>query len=416
MNYGLIGEKLGHSFSKEIHEKIADYQYEIKEIPPNGLDLFMKNKDFKGINVTIPYKKSVIPYLDFIDESAEKIGAVNTVVNNNGRLFGYNTDFSGLLSLINKYTESFSGKSVMILGDGGASCAATAVAEHLDAEKIYVVSLYPNDSKISYADAAEKYNNVNVIINTTPVGMFPNVNGSAISLDNFNNLELVIDVVYNPVRTDLVLSAQSKGIPAEGGLYMLVSQAVFAAGYFTGKKFGCDITDKVYNELLQKKQNIVLVGMPGSGKTTIGNYIAKITGKQFIDTDELIESRTEEKITDIFAKYGENAFRDIESKVIYEASLKNGCIISTGGGAVLRNENILNLKHNGLIFFLDRDLSELVPTDDRPLASTKQAIINRYYERIDIYNSVCDCKVKVVNPEITGKEILNYFNKRVQFK
>lgn len=409
MKYGLIGEKLGHSFSAEIHNKIADYNYELKEIPSNKLDAFMKNKNFCGINVTIPYKQTVMPYLDYIDESAKKIGAVNCVVNKEGKLFGYNTDFGGLLLLFKKFVNTLSGKKVLILGNGGASRAAYGVAETLNASETYIVSRKPNGITISYDEAINVHNNANVIINTTPVGMYPNVNGAAISLDSFTNLELVVDAIYNPIKTDLVLSAENRGIAAVGGLYMLVAQAVLAAGHFIGNDFGTEIIDDIYKDLLCHKRNIILTGMPGAGKTTIGKYLAEALGREFIDTDELIVRKTGKEITKIFNELGESGFRDIESEVIAEVSLKNGSIISTGGGAILREDNIRSLKHNGVIFFLDRELSELIPTSDRPLASSRELIIKRYNERIDIYNSTCDKRVKVITPEITGEEILKNF-------
>ena len=409
MKYGLIGEKLGHSFSKEIHAKIADYEYELKEIPSDRLKDFMTSKDFCGINVTIPYKQQVMPYLDFIDEKAEKIGAVNTVVNNDGKLCGYNTDFGGLLSLIQKKTDDLSGKKALILGDGGASHAAQVVLEHLNASKIYIVSLFPGNGKISYDEAVSQHSDANVIVNATPVGMYPNVHGSAISIEKFNNLELVVDVVYNPLRTDLILAAEKKGIPAFSGLYMLVSQAVLAAGHFTGTSFSSTVTDEIFSELVSNKRNIVLTGMPGSGKSTIGKVLAEKLNREFIDTDSLIIEKTGREISDIFATDGEAEFRRIESEIIEEVSLKNGCIIATGGGAVLNNQNIINLKHNGIIFFLDRDLEELIPTSDRPTANSRESIIKRYNERINIYTSTNDYSVKVINPQVTSDNIIKLF-------
>ena len=406
MKYGLIGEKLSHSFSAIIHPKIADYQYELKEIPRDELDSFMLSRDFCGINVTIPYKNDVIKYLDYVEENARKIGAVNTIVNKNGNLSGYNTDYFGLLSAIKREYTDLSGKKALILGDGATSRTARAVLESLNASKIFVVSRHPKGEQISYSDAQNCYNDAEVVINATPVGMYPNANASAISLNNFSNLELVVDVVYNPIKTNLIIEAESKGITAFGGMYMLVAQAVFAAGYFTEQNFNTDLIDKIYSEMLNEKKNIVLIGMPACGKTTIGNVLAKLTSKKFIDTDELIEQKAEMRICEIFSKYGEEYFRKLESEVIEEISLTNDAIISTGGGAVLNYENIRNLKHNGTICFLDRDINELLPTPDRPLSSSKEDIIKRYNERINLYNSYCDKKVRVVTPEITAKEIL----------
>lgn len=409
MKYGLIGEKLGHSFSKEIHEKIADYEYEIKEIPREDLEKFALERDFCGINVTIPYKQQIMPYLDYIDDKAAEVGAVNTVVNKDGKLYGYNTDFGGLLASIQKITKDLSGKKVLILGDGGASHAAQVVIKHLNAAEILVVSLFEGDGKISYKEAAELHTDANVILNATPVGMYPNVHGSALNIDNFNKLELVVDVVYNPLRTDLILAAEKKGIPAISGLYMLVSQAVLAAGYFTGTQFSSGVTDKIYNDLVASKRNIVLTGMPGSGKSTIGKVLAERLNREFIDTDNLIVAKTGREISEIFATDGEAEFRKIEREIIEEVSLKNGLVISTGGGAVLNGENITNLKHNGIIFFLDRDLEELIPTSDRPLANSRESILKRYNERIDIYNSTNDYSVKVINPEVTSDNIIKLF-------
>ncbi len=406
MKYGLIGEKLGHSFSAEIHEKIADYKYELKEIPKDKLDAFMTEREFSGINVTIPYKNEVIRYLDFIEENAKKIGTVNTVVNKGGKLYGYNTDFGGLRSLIKTVLPDLEGKKALILGDGATSNTAFAVLESLNAKEILVVSRHPEGGKISYSDAVVLHYDASVIINTTPVGMYPNVNASPISLKNFNNLELLVDVIYNPLKTDLIIEAEKKGIPALSGLYMLVSQAVLAAGYFMEQDFCQSIIEDIYKSLLDKKRNIVLTGMPGSGKTTIGRVLSQLTGKKFVDTDDLIVQKSGMPITENFEKFGENYFRDLETEVIKEVSLNNDSVISTGGGAILRQENINNLKHNGVIFFLERELSELMPTLDRPTADSKEAILKRYNERIDIYNSTCDKKARVISPEITAKAIL----------
>ena len=388
MKYGLIGEKLGHSFSKTVHSKIASYDYELLEIPKTDIDRFMQKRDFCCINVTIPYKETVIPYLDEISDEAKSIGAVNTIVNKNGRLFGYNTDFYGLSSLINKNSIEIKNKTVLILGSGGTSKTANAVCESMNARKIFTVSRNGGEGFITYQQAAAI--DAEVIINTTPVGMFPNNFAVPISLDGFKNLEAVVDVIYNPLKTQLVLSAQRRGIKAVGGLYMLYAQAVKAAEIFTEN----EIKTHVFNDIFKEKQNLVLVGMPSCGKTTFGKILSAELNKSFIDTDEEIIKRSGMPISEIFEKFGEKYFRDLESEVINDLSAYQGMVIATGGGAILREENVNALKQNGKIIFIDRPLSMLITTDDRPLSKSRELLEKRYNERYGIYSSVCDVKIK----------------------
>lgn len=392
MKYGLIGEKLGHSFSKPIHESIADYTYEIKEIPRDDLDAFMREKDFCGINVTIPYKQSVMPYLDFIDEAARKIGAVNTVVNREGMLYGYNTDFGGMKMLIEKQGFSYEGSKVVILGSGGTAKTAQAVAENLGAVEIITVS---RRGEVNYENLLSLHGDCDYIINTTPCGMYPDTDESAVDVSLFKSLKGVTDVVYNPLKTKLYLDCEKAGVSCECGLYMLVSQAVLASQIFTDEAFDVKKTaDEVYGKLLGEKRNIVLIGMPGSGKTTLGKALSESLGKKFIDTDDII---TEEYgcISDMFSEKGEAFFRDIESVAVKRVALQNGLVIATGGGAVLREENVRCLKHNGVLFFLDRPLSDIIPTDDRPLSRDFEALKKRYEERYDIYLFACDEKIHI---------------------
>lgn len=392
MKYGLIGEKLGHSFSKPIHESIADYTYEIKEIPRDGLDSFMRAKDFLGINVTIPYKQSVIPYLDFIDEAAQKIGAVNTIVNRDGKLCGYNTDYGGMKMLIEKQGFSYEGKKIVVLGSGGTAKTAHAVAEGLGAKEIVTVS---RRGEVNYKNLLCLHGDCDYIINTTPCGMYPNTDESAVDVSLFKNLKGVTDAVYNPLKTKLYLDCEKQGIKCECGLYMLVAQAVLASQIFTGEIFDLKKTvDEIYRRILGEKRNIILIGMPGSGKSTVGKFLAEKLGKIFVDTDDLI---TEEYgcISDIFAEKGEAFFRDIEAVEIKRVALQNDLVIATGGGAVLRQENVEYLKHNGVIFFLDRPLEDIMPTEDRPLSRDFDALKKRYEERYDIYLSSCDEKIYI---------------------
>ena len=397
MEYGCIGEKLSHSFSKIIHNEICDYDYELYEIKKDELKTLLTERKFKAINVTIPYKQDVIPYLDSIDEFALKIGAVNTIVNKNGKLLGYNTDFSGMCCLIENSKIDLKNKKVLILGSGGTSKTAFAVASYLGAKEIYKVSRKSTESSISYDDAYKLHNDAHIIINTTPVGMYPKIGESAIDISDFNKLEGVVDAVYNPLRTALVTSALKRGIKAVGGLYMLVAQAVFAAELFTDKAIDNGEIDRIYKKILLSKENIVLTGMPGCGKTTIGKALAKELNKEFIDIDDEIVKETGKPITEIFAEGGEELFRNIETQVIKRFSALQNCVISTGGGAILKEINIDSLKENGRIFYIDRPLEFLVTTDDRPLSSNREMLKKRFEERKDIYEATADFKLRAGN-------------------
>lgn len=391
MNYGCIGEHLSHSFSKEIHALIADYEYDICEIPREKLDCFMKNKDFKAINVTIPYKEAVIPYLDVISDEAAKIGAVNTIVNRDGKLYGYNTDFFGMTALIKKCGIDFNGKKVAVLGSGGTSRTASAVSDSLGANTTLRVSRTAKDGAIDYEALYRDHGDTEIIINTTPCGMYPKFGSPAADISRLPRLTGTIDAVYNPLRTELIIEAKKRGIKSAGGLYMLVAQGVRASEIFSGKTYGDDICNKTYNKILSGKENIVLTGMPASGKSTVGKIIAEKLGRKFLDTDEMIEAETGMKISNIFAKYSEAYFRNLESKIIKENVMPlSSSVIATGGGVPLRTENTDALRQNGRIYFIDRPLEFLIPTSDRPLASTKEQIEKRYRERYDIYRTSCD--------------------------
>ena len=406
MKYGLIGEKLGHSFSAEIHAHLGDYEYNLTEIPCEALDAFMTERDFLGINVTIPYKERVIPHLDYIDEAAKKIGAVNTVVNRGGRLYGYNTDFYGMSALIKHAGVTLAGRKVAILGTGGTSKTARSVAESQGAAKIITVSRRGGES-VSYEALYSEHSDCEVIINTTPVGMFPSAFDKPVDPSRFPILTGVIDAVYNPVRTPLVRSAKALGIPAEGGLYMLVGQAVRASEIFLDMKYEDGRIDDIYTLLCRKKENIVLTGMPASGKSTVGAIIAKKLGRELIDTDAMVVSSTGMEIAEIFKKRGEAEFRRLETEAIRTASLKSSVVIATGGGAVLKKENIDALSANGRIYFIDRPPEALIPTDTRPLSSTREAIFQRYKERYPIYLSTADVQISAdIPPECVAEKII----------
>ena len=395
LEYGLIGEHLGHSFSQIIHSEIADYRYELCELAPEELEGFLKSAGFKGINVTIPYKKSVIPFLDELSDEAKRIGAVNTIVCKGGKLYGYNTDYFGLKCLAKRLGTGFEGKKVLVLGTGGASSAAFAVAEDLGAAAVLKVSRGKKEGAVSYDEAYSIHSDADIIINTTPVGMFPDGDGCPVDISKFTKLSGVIDLIYNPLRTRLVLNAKKCGIPAEGGLYMLVAQAVRASCLFLGKELTDDLNDAVYKKILRMKENIVLTGMPRSGKSTIGRILAEKLCCKLSDTDQLITEKEGRKITDIFAEDGESYFRKTETEIISEVSKDNGKIISVGGGAILSEENEILLKRNGKVIFIDRPLDELLPTDDRPLANDAEKIEKLFEKRYPIYKAKSD--ISIVN-------------------
>ena len=393
MEYGLIGEKLPHSFSKEIHEKLAGYDYQLKELTPAQLPAFLEKRDFKGINVTIPYKQTVIPYLDELDDKAAAIGAVNTIVNRAGKLYGYNTDYDGMVALIRHAGLSLEGKTVLILGTGGTSKTAMAVAKDLGAASVQRVSRTVKEGAISYEEAQRLP--VQILINTTPSGMYPNLDGQPMDLSRFGWLEGVLDAVYNPLRTRLVLQARDNGARAQSGLYMLVAQAAAACELFVGESLPQGALSRVYRTIHGEKQNIVLTGMPGSGKSTVGRILAQEMGREFVDTDTEIIRLAKKPIADIFAQRGENGFRELESQVIQQLSQRTGLVIATGGGAILRAENLRRLRQNGRIYFLDRPLEDIQPSDDRPLSRDREALEQRYAERYPRYVAAADTGIPV---------------------
>ena len=406
--YGCIGEHLPHSFSREIHEQIGGYAYVLKELTPEELPAFLKARAFRGINVTIPYKQAVIPYLDGIDATAKAIGAVNTIVNRNGKLYGYNTDLDGLIRLIRRIGLELAGKKILITGTGGTSRTASRAAKLLGARDIYRISRTGKEGSLTYEQALRDHTDAEIILNTTPCGMYPEPDAQPLPLSSFQNLQGVADVIYNPLRSRLVLEARSRGVPAEGGLYMLVAQAVRASEHFLDTEYPAELTDRIHKTILRQKENIVLIGMPGSGKSAIGRLLAEKTGRPLLDTDQLIVEKAGKPITEIFRNEGETVFRDLESGVIRTCSKQSGQILSTGGGAVLRPENVAALRQNGRLFWLDRNPESLIPTDDRPLADTEDKIKRLYREREHIYRAAADEIIPVTGtPFQTAGRILH---------
>lgn len=413
MKYGLIGEKLSHSFSKEIHEALADYTYEIRELTPDEVAPFLAAREFEGINVTIPYKEKVIPHLDEISDAAKMIGAVNTVKNVGGRLIGDNTDFYGMREMILRAGIEIKGKKALILGTGGTSKTAKAVLTDLGASEIIVVSRKESDKTVTYETALAHHSDAEIIVNTTPLGMYPNTDACPIDLYSFPNLTGVIDAIYNPLRTNLILVAQKLGIPAVGGLMMLILQAARASEIFLGEKLDNGKVEQVVKSIFESKENIVLIGMPGCGKSTIGKILAEITGKVLVDTDAVIEKMTGKHPAEIIRESGEDAFRDIETQAVREISKRSGTVIATGGGIVKRSENIPLLRQNGRIIYLNCPTDELPVTPDRPLSSSRAAIEKLFLSRNLLYTLAADATVNVSHknaPDIAAAEILTVFS------
>lgn len=384
--FGLIGAKLGHSLSPEIHAKLGDYRYDLIELDENALGPFLESGAFQGLNVTIPYKKAVIPHCTALTPRAQAIGSVNTLVRlPDGGLLGDNTDYAGFAWMIERAGLSVAGKNCLVLGSGGASLTVRAVLRDLGAGEVTVVSRTGPD----HYGNLEKHADARLIVNTTPVGMFPKCDASPLeTLDIFPKLEGVLDIIYNPAETDLMRLARRRGLPAENGLGMLVMQAKAAAERFLGRTIPDAAADDILKEMRLQFSNLVLVGMPGSGKTTVGRRLAEHLRRPFADVDELIVQRAGRSIPDIFAQDGEARFRDLETEVIEELSASHGLVVATGGGSVLRERNRALLRRNGLIIWLNRPLSDL-PSDGRPL-SLARGVAAIFEEREPIYRAFAD--------------------------
>jgi len=406
MIYGLIGEQLGHSFSAEIHAKLGKEPYELRELAPEEVAPFLQQADFRGINVTIPYKQTVMPYLGRISDTARAIGAVNTIVHREGQLYGDNTDAAGLAAMLRRTGADVRGKKVLILGTGGTSLTAAYVAKKLGAAQVIRVSRTARGNAVTYEQAAREHADARILVNTTPCGMYPHADECPVDLDDYPALEAVADAVYNPLRTNLVLDARKRGIPAEGGLFMLAAQAVRAAGLFRDTEYPDETAERIFRDLLREKENIVLIGMPGSGKSTVSAALQRLTGRPAADTDAIIEQKAGKTIPEIFREDGEAAFRDLESETVAEVSAKGGQIIATGGGAVLREANVQALRRNGRLVLLERAAETLLPTDDRPLADTREKMDRLWKEREPVYRAAADCTVRPDGtPEETAMEI-----------
>ncbi len=401
--FGLLGRKLGHSLSPQIHERLGDYEYDLFCKEPEELDEFFSDKSLKGYNVTIPYKVDAYRHCDILSDRAKKIGSVNTCIRlDDGTLYGDNTDYFGFSYMAKKAGASFKDKKVLVLGDGGASLTVQIVAHDEGAREVSVVS---RKTENNYENIHMHYSDTDIIVNTTPVGMFPNNGDRLIDLKHFTKCECVLDLIYNPLKTALLLQAEDLGLKNANGLVMLVAQAVKSAEQFIEKEIAEDKIDEVYDSLFADRQNIVLIGMPGSGKSTIGKMLADKLKKEFVDTDEMIAEKENRIIPEIFSSDGEEYFRRVETECVKEAGKKMGLVIATGGGAILKEENRNAMRENSTIIFLDREILSLA-TDGRPLSSSEENLKKLFKVRYPIYKSLSHHTVKTNDDaEITLREV-----------
>lgn len=384
---GLLGETLGHSYSPMIHHQLGDYDYRLFEIPRDALDAFLESGDWDGLNVTIPYKKAVVPYCGALSEAAAKLQSVNTLVRRpDGTLYGDNTDLYGFLYMVRRSGIQPAGKKALVLGSGGASVTVKAALEQLGAS----VTVISRSGPDNYANL-DRHADARIIANTTPVGMYPHNGAAAVDLRQFPHCEGVLDIVYNPARTALLLQAEELGIPCAGGLSMLVAQARRSSELFTGAVMDDGVLERVERTVQGRLRNIVLIGMPGSGKTTIAAALSRALGREAVEADDLISQRAGMSIPEIFAQSGEEGFRALETEVLAEQGKRSGIILSTGGGCVTRPENYPLLHQNGVIFCLTRALSKL-PTDGRPISQSTD-LAQLYARREPLYRHFADVMV-----------------------
>jgi shikimate dehydrogenase len=399
--FGLLGEKLSHSFSPLIHSRLGDYAYPLYEINPADVDTFMKERRFDGINVTIPYKQTVVPYCTELSEEAQLIGSVNTIVKKyDGTLYGHNTDYHGFRTMLERGGIDPKGGKILVLGDGGSARTVRAVLNGMGAKNIITISRRGDNN---YGNINRHFD-ANIIVNTTPVGMYPNNGLSPLSLDGFAKLSGVADLIYNPARTKLMLDAERLGVTCVGGLMMLVAQAEAASRLFLNCPARQELVNDIHKMILQKTRNIALIGMPGRGKSTIGKTLALATGRPFVDIDKKIEEAAGKAIPQIFAEDGEEAFRQLETTILGEEAKASGKVLSAGGGVVTRPENRDLLRQKSLIVYLKRELADLA-TDGRPL-SQRVGIQTLAEQRLPLYETWGDCTVAVeANPDLTAKRI-----------
>ena len=379
--YGLIGGKLGHSYSPMIHGKFGDYPYQLCEVEENQLQTLLQDPSYGGFNVTIPYKKKVMSMCDELSDTAKAIGSVNTVIRGeDGKLRGYNTDYYGFTCLLRYSGIDVKGMKCMVLGSGGASLTVQAVLSDLGASEIVVIS---RTGENNYENI-QKHFDSEIIVNTTPVGMFPHNGSAPVNLDDFKNCRGVVDLIYNPNKTKLVLDAMAKSLPATGGLEMLVAQAKEASELFTGREIDEEEIENVIDEIRSETLNAIRIGMPGAGKTLLGGEMAVRMGRKFVDIDDMIVEHEGMSIPEIFAQKGESYFRKVETEMLERACVQTGLVIATGGGIVKKKINYNIIKQNGIVIWIKRDLDKL-ETDGRPL-SQSMPLEQIYEDRKDAYS------------------------------
>lgn len=389
MQCGLLGEKLGHSYSPQIHDLMGNYLYSLYEKTPDEVEDFIKNGHWNGLNVTIPYKKTVLPMCSELSGRAQKIGSVNTIIKRpDGSIFGDNTDAYGFECLVKKLGVELKNRKAIVLGSGGACAAVCAVLGEIGVSQLTVISRHGEDN---YQNLS-RHRDAEVIVNATPLGMYPNNGKAAVDLRAFPKCKAVFDLVYNPARTALIMQAEKLNIPCIGGLYMLVSQAKGSSQQFSGIEIEEGLAESITSELSLSMENLVLIGMPGCGKSTIGAELSKLTGRKLYDSDDLIEEKAGMSIPEIFTRFGEEHFRKLETEVLSELGKLSGAVIATGGGAVTREENYPLLHQNSRIVWIKRDLS-LLPTDGRPISMTK-SVPQLYSQREKLYSSFSDYAVE----------------------
>lgn len=405
---GLLGEKLIHSYSPQIHKYLGDYSYDLYERSPEALEDFLLNGQFDGLNVTIPYKKSVLKFCSDLSPQAKMLGAVNTIIRRaDGKLYGHNTDYFGFRSMALHSGYDFSNKKILVLGSGGASNTVCAVMEELGGN-VFVIS---RSGESNYQNL-HIHTDCSVIVNATPVGMYPHNGTSPVNIDLFPNLEYVMDLIYNPAKTKLLLDAEARGIPSQNGLWMLVAQAAESSYFFTGQTIDSKSIESIYSQLNLQMRNIVLIGMPGCGKSTIGRLLSEKLKRCFYDSDKEVERSAGRSIPEIFQADGEDGFRKTETAILRKLAKLSSCVIATGGGCVTKEENLPILRQNAFIIWIQRDIS-LLPTEGRPLSRTNS--LNQMYQvRQPLYHRFADIVVENDNsPEVAVQSIIKQLEDRI---